>query len=190
MRFGGPGGGRFGGGRSGGRLTLSVTHTINLEDRVTIADGIDDLDYLDGDAIGSTGGRPEHQLEIESGYYNNGLGLRLSTDWRSATRVNSGGSSGDLRFASYAKVDLRLFANLGERFELVSKHPWLRGTSVRFDVDNVFNARPKVRDANGDTPFNYQAGLLEPTGRTVGITLRKLFVPIRFFGRGGGRPQT
>ena len=194
MRFGGPGGGggggRFGGGRTGGRLTLSVTHTINLEDRVTIADGIDDLDYLDGEAVGATGGRPRHQLEVESGYYNNGLGVRLSTDWRSATRVDSGAESGDLRFSSYAKVDLRLFANLGERFDLVSQHPWLRGTSVRFDVDNIFNARPKVRDANGDTPFNYQPGLLEPTGRTVGITLRKLFVPIRFFQRSGGGPRT
>jgi hypothetical protein len=190
LRFGGPGGGgggRFGGGRTGGRLTLSVTHTINLADRVTIADALDNLDYLDGEAVGQTGGRSRHQLEVETGYYNNGLGVRLSTDWRSATNVDSGLGSGDLRFSSYAKVDLRVFANLGERVELVSKHPWLRGTSVRFDVDNIFNARPKVRDATGDTPFSYQPGLLEPTGRTVGITLRKLFVPIRFFQRGGGR---
>ena len=181
---GGGGGGRFGA-RRGGRLTLSATHTVNLTDRVRIAEGIDDLDYLDGEALGSAGGRSRHELEVQAGYYNNGLGARLSTDWRSATRVDSARGAGDLDFSSYARVNLRLFANLGERFDLVAKHPWLRGTSVRLDVDNLFNARPKVRDATGATPFSYQPGLLEPIGRTVGFTFRKLFVPTRFFRAGG-----
>ncbi|HXG98886.1 MAG TPA: TonB-dependent receptor plug domain-containing protein [Sphingomicrobium sp.] len=190
-RFGGGGGGggaRFGGGANGGRLTLSMTHTLNLTDRVTIAEGIDDLDYLDGEALGQSGGRARHEVKVEGGYFNNALGARISADWRSATQVDSG-PTGSLRFSPFAKVDLRFFANLGERFDLVARHPWLRGTSVRFDVDNLFNRRPKVRDGAGATPFNYQPGLLDPTGRTVGITLRKLFVPIRFFrAGGGGRP--
>ena len=125
-------------------------------------------------------------MEVEAGYYNNDLGARLSADWRGATRVDSAGPAGDLRFSPYAKVNLRLFANFGERFGLVAKHPWLRGTSLRFDVDNLFNARPRVRDGNRDTPLNYQPDLLEPTGRTVGVTLRKLFIPRRFFRGGGG----
>ncbi|MDQ3145219.1 MAG: TonB-dependent receptor, partial [Pseudomonadota bacterium] len=175
----------FGGGRQGGRLTLSMTHTLNLVDRVTIADGIDDLDYLGGEAVGHSGGRSRHEVELQAGYFNNALGARLSADWRSGSRVDSSSDGGDLRFSPYAKVDLRLFANLGQRLDLVAKHPWLRGTSVQFNVDNLFNARPKVRDATGGVPFSYQPGLLEPTGRTVGITLRKLFIPIRF-GRGGG----
>ena len=37
--------GRFGGGRQGGRLTFSLTHTVNLADSVTIRPGLD-LDYL------------------------------------------------------------------------------------------------------------------------------------------------
>ena len=82
---------------------------------------------------------------------------------------------------------MRLFANLGERFDLVAAHPWLRGTSVRLEVDNLLNARPRVRDGNRATPLSYQPGLLEPTGRTIGITLRKLFIPLRFFGGGVGR---
>ena len=32
----------------------------------------------------------------------------------------------------------------------------------------------------------YQPDLLEPIGRTVGITFRKLFIPRRFFQQGGG----
>jgi hypothetical protein len=61
---------------------------------------------------------------------------------------------------------------------------------VRLDIDNIFNNRPKVRDAAGVTPLSYQPDLLEPVGRTIGITFRKLFIHSRFFqrGRGGSRP--
>ncbi|HEU0310307.1 MAG TPA: hypothetical protein VFR36_03690 [Sphingomicrobium sp.] len=65
----------------------------------------------------------------------------------------------------------------------MAKHPFFRGSSLRFDVDNIFNNRPKVRDANGATPLSYQPDLLEPIRRTFGITLRKLFIPRRFFQR-------
>jgi len=183
FRFG-PGGGGGRGGRQGGRLTFSLTHQLNLVDEVTIADGIPKLDYLDGEAISSFGGRPRHELQVETGYYNNGYGARLQGNWRSATTVDS--STGDLKFSPYADIDLRLFANLGERLDLVAKHPFLRGSSVRFDVDNIFNNRPKVRDSSGATPLSYQPDLLEPVGRTIGITFRKLFIPRRFFQR---RPQ-
>jgi hypothetical protein len=180
------GGGRFGGGRQGGRLTFSLTHQVNLVDEVTIANGIPKLDYLHGEAVGSTGGRSRHEIQAEAGYYNNGLGARLQGNWRSGTTVDS--SAGDLRFSPYADVNLRLFANLGENFDLVAKHPFFRGTSLRLDIENIFNNRPKVRDANGITPLSYQPDLLEPVGRTIGITFRKLFIPTRFFqrGRGGG----
>ncbi|HEV2044492.1 MAG TPA: TonB-dependent receptor [Sphingomicrobium sp.] len=185
-RRGGGGGGMFGG-RNGGRLTLSATHTVTLTDQLDIGPGIEPLDYLDGEALGSTGGRPAHVVEVEGGYYNNGLGVRLTADWRSATRVDGGITGEGLRFSDYATFDLRLFANFGERFELVSKHPFFRGSSVRLEVNNILNERPKVRDAAGITPFAYQADRLEPIGRTIGISFRKLFLPRRFFGRGGGQ---
>ena len=175
---GGGFGGRFGGGRQGGRLQLSVTHTLNLVDEVTIAPGIPKLDYLDGDAVGSTGGRSRHEIEAQAGYFNNGLGARLSANWRSATRVDST-EGDDLRFSSLATFNLRMFANLGERLDLVSKHPWLRGTSVRFEVNNLFDAKPEVRNSSGGVPFSYQPDLLDPLGRTVSISFRKLFLPPR-----------
>jgi len=183
---GGFGGGRFGfGGRGGGdrgRLSLSFTHTLNLVDEVTIRPGVPKLDYLDGAAVGNAGGRPRHELQAQAGWSNNGLGARLSGNWRSGTRVE-GGENGDLRFSSLGTVDLRLFANLGERFDLVSKHPWLIGSSVRLEVDNLFDSKPKVRDAFGDVPFSYQQDRLDPLGRTVTISFRKLFLPQRFRAR-------
>ncbi len=193
FRFGGPGGG--GGGPNagrGGRLTLSATHTITLTDQLVIGPGLPVLDYLSGEVLSSSGGRPRHQVEVESGYYNNGLGVRLTSDWRSGTRLTSTGQ--DLRFSPYATFNLRAFANLGERLDLVTKVPFLRGSSVRFEVNNIFNARPKVNGATSAIPFAYQPDRLEPIGRTVGITFRKLFIPSRFIQRafrqgGGGRPE-
>ncbi len=186
---GGFGGGRFGGGggRQGGRLQFSLTHTLNLRDEVIIRPGVPELDYLHGDAFGSSGGRPRHEVEAQAGWSNNGLGARLSADWRSGTRVDSA-EAGSLRFSPLATFDLRLFANLGERFELVAKHPWLRGTQVRFELRNLFDSKPKVRDAAGEVPFSYQPDLLDPLGRTVGISIRKLFSPPpSFFRRQGNR---
>lgn len=174
----GGGGGRFGGGRQGGRLQFSLTHTLNLVDEVTIRAGIPELDYLDGDALGSTGGRPRHELEAQGGYFNNGLGARISANWRSATDVDSS-TGDDLHFSPLATFDLRLFANLGERLDLVSKQPWLRGTSLRFEVSNILDAKPRVRNAIGDVPTSYQPDLLDPLGRTVSISFRKLFLPPR-----------
>jgi len=181
----GGGGGRFGG-RNGGRLTLSATHTLTFKDELVIAPGLPALDFLDGEALNASGGRPRHQVEVQSGYYNNGLGARLTADWRSATRVDSA-TGEDLRFSDYATFDLRLFANLGERFDLVSKHPFFLGSSVRFEVKNIFNSRPDVRGGDGSIPFAFQPDRLEPIGRTVGISFRKLFLPRRLFQFGGGR---
>jgi hypothetical protein len=175
--FGG-GGGRFGGGQ-GGRLTFSLTDQINLVDEVEIGPGVPKLDYLNGEPVSSLGGRPRHEVQFETGYYNNGYGARLQGSWRSGTTVKS--STGDLKFSPFFDLDLRLFANLGENFDLVAKHPFFRGASIRFDAGNIFNNRPKVRDSSGATPLTYQPDLLEPVGRTFGVTFRKLFVPRRFF---------
>jgi hypothetical protein len=173
---GGRGGGFFGGGQNRGRLTLSVTDTITFVDQVTIRPGVPKLDFLHGDAAGQTGGTPRHVVQAQGGYFNNGLGARMTANWRSATNVNA--LNGDnLHFSPLATFDLRLFANPGDIPEVAVKHPWLRGTQVRLELTNVFNSRPKVHDAFGNAPLNFQPGLLDPLGRTVMITFRKLFLP-------------
>ena len=174
------GGGGFFGGGNRGRLQFSLTDTITFVDRVTIRPGVADLDYLRGEAAGALGGMPRHRVEAQAGWSNNGLGARLSSNWRSGTRAETL-TGDDLRFSPLATFDLRLFANLGEQFELVQKHPWLRGSSVRFELNNMFDAKPKVRDAAGNVPLNYQPDLLDPLGRTVMISFRKLFLPSRSF---------
>ena len=133
-------------------------------------------DIATGDAFGSSGGSPRHNVEARAGYSNNGLGARLSANWRSGTRVDCE-PAGTLKFSPLATFDLRLFANPGERFDLVSKHPWLRGTQLRLDVKNIFDSKQRVENAAGDVPINYQADLLDPQGRAILISFRKLFSP-------------
>jgi hypothetical protein len=185
-REGGRGGAFGGGGRGGfgsrGRLNFSLTDTITFVDRVTIGRGLPTIDYLHGDAKSQVGGQPRHVVQAQAGWYNNGWGARFGANWRSGTDVDTL-TGDDLHFSPLATFDLRLFANLGEQYELVEKHPWLRGSSVRFEVTNLLNSRPKVRDAAGNVPLNYQPDVLDPLGRTVMISIRKLFLPARFIRR-------
>jgi hypothetical protein len=144
------------------------------------------LDFLDGEARGGGSGTSRHRIEAEGGYFNNGLGARLSADFRGGSRV-IGGQSGNLRFAPLTRFNANLFANLGERLDLVIKYPWLRGAQVRLAVDNVFDARQRVRDAAGFVPVNYQPDYQDPSGRTIRLSIRKLFLPPpSFFRRSGG----
>ena len=171
----GGGGGFFGGG-SRGRLTFSLTDTITLQNKVSIGPGLPELDYLHGEAAGGTGGTPRHSVEAQGGWANNGLGVRIGANWRSGTTVNT--MTGDnLRFSPLATFNLRLFDNFGDQPDLVVKHPWLRGTQLRLDVNNLFDTKPNVRDATGVVPLSYQPDLLDPLGRTIMITFRKLFSP-------------
>ena len=115
-------------------------------------------------------------VEAQAGYFNNGIGARFVANWRSATDVDT--LTGDnLHFSPLATFDLRLFANPGDIPEVAVKHPWLRGTQVQLRVNNIFNSRPAVHDTAGNVPLNYQPGLLDPLGRTIMISFRKLFLP-------------
>jgi outer membrane receptor protein involved in Fe transport len=51
---------------------------------------------------------------------------------------------------------------------------WARGLRVSVGVNNLFDSRQHVRAADGTTPLRYQPAYLDPLGRTVSITIRKL----------------
>ena len=180
---GGFGGGRggFGGGRggAGGRLQFALYHTWHLRDQVLVAAGGPRLDLLNGDTVGQGGGQPRHEIEAQAGYTNNGLGARLSANWQSGTRVVGGAAAGPgaqtLNFGDLATVNLRLFADLSQRLDFVKKNRWARGMRVVLSVDNLFNARQRATDAAGVTPTAYQPAYLDPLGRTIRLSIRKLF---------------
>jgi hypothetical protein len=169
-----------GGGPQGGRLQFSLYHTWHIENEILIREGVPVLDLLNGSATGSRGGQPRHQIEAQAGLFRNGLGARLTANWQSGTTVRgvpdgTGGSTGDLRFDGFGTVNLRLFADLGQQRSLVRGNRWLRGTRVSLSVDNLFDSRIGVRDETGATPLSYQGAYLDPLGRSVRVSLRKLF---------------
>ncbi|MBB5730208.1 TonB-dependent receptor [Sphingomonas prati] len=178
--FGGGGrGGGSGRGGGGGRVQFAVYHTWQFRNDVVIRDGVPVLDLLDGAASGTGGGAPRHQVEVQAGVFRNGYGARLSGDWQSKTFVRAGGTAagagdGDLFFSSLATVDLRLFADFSQIPALVP-YRFARGMRVSFSVNNLFNQRQGVRDVAGVTPLGYQPGYLDPIGREVRLSVRKLF---------------
>lgn len=188
-RFGGPGGpgrgGGGGGGRGGfggpggfgareGRLQLAIYHTWRFQDEILIRDGLPVLDLLDGAAVGGRGGQPRHEVELQAGYSLNGLGARVNANWKAATDVNGTVSSGDLHYSDQATVGVKFFADLTARPELLSRFFWLRGSRISLDIDNIFDSRLQVRDSLGNTPVGYQPDYLDPTGRTIKLSIRKL----------------
>ena len=165
----------FGGGRNQGwGYFISLNHTINLESEVLIAQGLDPLDELDGDAF-SAFGLPRHNSRLEAGLFGQGLGFRLSGQYTGKTQLNGSATTGssDIFFDDLVTFDLRVFSNLGE---LTGKNEgFLKNLRVSLRADNIFDARRRITDANGDTPINYQPLLIDPTGLYLGIDIRKLF---------------
>lgn len=182
---GGGGGGGFGGGRGGfggpngalaGRLQFSLYHTWYFKDQIKIRDGVPILDLLHGDAAGNNGGQPAHQIDAQGGFTKDGFGARLGFKWQSSTTVYTGlNNTNRLDFGDLGTFNLRLFADLGRQFKLVRAHHWLRGTRVSLGVTNLLNTRQRVTDQTGAVPVNYQPDLLNPTGRSVSLSIRKLF---------------
>lgn len=162
------------------RLILALYHTWNLKDEILVREGGPVLDLLGGSATGNRGGTPHHELEFQAGAFKGGLGARLSVNWRSGTVVRgvptgAGATIGDLNFSNYATADIYLFADLAERFGGTKAPGWLKGMQASFGITNLFNSRPKVRDEAGLTPLGYRPAYLDPLGRVVNFSLRKIF---------------
>lgn len=175
-RRGGRGFGRGRGGDGQGRWNLGLYHTVEFENEVLVAAGGPVLDQLSGQAFGN--GVPRHKIELRGGLFYGGVGLRLSGNYESATRIDGSGLPGsqDLFFDDIAKFDLRLFANLEQQEWLTGGTPgFWKGTRLSLRVDNLFDAQQRVTDGAGTVPLSYQADLIDPLGRTFEIEFRKLF---------------
>jgi hypothetical protein len=163
-----------------GRIQVSLTDTITFSDRARVAPGLPEIDYLHGGAIGQTGGEPLHQVQAQIGYFKSGIGGRLGFNWRSATRVDT--ATGDtLHFSPLATFDLRLFANVGQDVAIVLHHPWLAGSSIRFEVGDLLNTQPHVHNAAGMVPLGYSPSMIDPLGRTFMLSFRKQFLPMSYY---------
>ncbi|HXC58780.1 MAG TPA: hypothetical protein VN645_05655 [Steroidobacteraceae bacterium] len=169
----GPGGAGLGrgGGDDGAQLQLSLYDTWLFRNQVTLRDGLAPINLLGG---GTLGGSPpsRHLVQLNGGVTDNGIGIRLTGEWRSAgDTTNSTAGTGNLHFASLGTMDLRLFADVGQR---LPNKTWARGLRVTFAMQNLFDDRQKVTNDLGVVPQAYQPGYVDPTGRTILLTVRKI----------------
>lgn len=156
----------------GWRYFFNLTHTIELDNQILIAPGLDPLDQLEGEATGAFG-LPRHSSRLEAGLFGKGMGFRLSGIYTGETRLDGAAGTTDLSFDDIVTFNLRIFANMGE---LTGKNEgFLKDLRVSLVADNVFDAQRKVRDSNGVTPVNYNPFVIDPLGLYLGIDLRKLF---------------
>lgn len=164
-----------------GRVNLALFHTVKFKEEILIRDGVPVLDLLNGSAVGNRGGVSRHELEARVFAAKNGMGGRVSANWRSGTTVlaDPGGANSpeDLFFSPFLSTDLRFFVDFGQRPGVVRKHPFLRGARLAVGIDNLFDNQQQVRDRLGATPVGYQPDLLDPLGRTISISFRKIFLP-------------
>jgi len=173
---GGGGGFRGGGMRPGqGQVQVSLYHTWKLKDEVTIRDGLPVIDRLDG----GSGAGPEHEVQRQVGVFKSGMGAFLNGSWRSAYRLNGSTADNDLFFGDQSTFSLNLFADLSSQPKLLQAHPWLRGSRVQLQAQNLFDTRQDVHDRLGGTPQSYQEAFRDPIGRTVRLSFRKLIGPAR-----------
>lgn len=181
QRGGGAGGGGVGamfGGRNNAdtrpRYFLSVNHTIALENEILLAQDGPLFDQLDGFTIAG-GAIPRNVSRLEGGLFFQGYGIRLSGNYVGEATVRGSGlpGSSDLFYGDLATFDVRLFANVGE--VLKRDDEWMKDLRISLRADNVFDARRRVEDESGLVPLAFQPDRIDPTGRYLGIELRKLF---------------
>jgi hypothetical protein len=163
-------------GASPNRLEFSAFDTWYLRDQILIRDGIAPLDLLNGAPSDVAGGQPRHRIDMRAILYKDGFGAVLSGKWRSSTSVNSGDPSAldALSFSALGTLDSRMFVDFA-RLRFTKDLPWAKGARASLVVLNVFDRRQTVLDATGVTPLAFAAGYLDPPGRTLWLTLRKVF---------------
>lgn len=161
------------------RVYFSFYHSWHLSETVVLSDGGPALDLLGGFALEGLGGRPRHEIEFAGGLFRRGLGARMSIRWQSPSVVsglpNGTGPAGTrLRFSRDPSADFSLFLNPEDR--IVGEVPdWIRNLQLALDVKNILNSRPVVRNEFGEVPLNYQKAYLDPVGRSITFSIRKLF---------------
>ncbi len=180
--------GRAGGGRQGSgnpfargddgdtrpRYFFSLNHNIALQNEVLLSRNGPLFDQLDGEVL-SGAAIPENTSRVEGGIFWQGYGLRLSGSYigEAVIRGDDTLGSSDLFFGDLATFDVRLFADLGEVLE--KNEGWLDGLRLSLVADNLFDARRNVMDEDGNTPDAYAPFRIDPTGRYLGIDVRKSF---------------
>lgn len=145
--------------------------TFKFTDRLELQRGAPPLNLLDGDTI--TGwGTPRVQGYFYGGINYLGNGMNVDGWFQGSNRVRSDNPASDLFFSPIFKMNMSAYVSV---HHFLKKQDWTKHTQVRVEVSNVTNARQHVRNRDGDRPYRFQLGYMDPIGRTVKLSVRKLF---------------
>ena len=184
---------RRGRGRSD-RVSLSLYHTWRLTEDFQFRDGGPVFDLLDGAALRRRGGEAEHEVEARVSFRRKNYGGRIEINHETGSRIAtdslgaSQGRGGDITFDPLTTADLRLYYDLGRlpSGKRVKRGDWRRDLRVSLNVDNITDSKQSVQNAQGVTPFGYEPDALDPEGRTVMLSVRKMFMQRGERRSGGG----
>jgi hypothetical protein len=155
-------------------MNVSLNHTWTLRSDRLPRPGLPAIDLLDGGAAGYGGGQPRHIVQFNAGLSGRGAGLQATASYRSATEIRAGSAPApsDIRFAARTLIGLRAFADLGT---LLPGESWAKGLRLSIAGANILDDLPRARARDGTVPVRYQPYVLDPLGRTVTVSVRKIF---------------
>lgn len=157
------------------QFQIALYDTWQLQDELVLASGQRALDLLHGDIIGDDGGTPAHRIELQTSVSTHAFSVDVSGVWQTPTTAKAGASSvQQLTFTQGITMNLRLQINLADQHWLTRIFPRLKG-NLNISADNLLDAHLHAHDASGAVPSAYSEAYLNPTGRTLRITLRKRF---------------
>jgi hypothetical protein len=144
--------------------------SIKFSDRLQLRRATPALNLLRGDTV-TGGGTPR-----VSGYFYGGIGylgndLALGGWYQASQRVRSDNPASDLHFSSLFKLNVTAALSV---HHFLRKKEWTRHLQLILEFENLTDAHVHVHDANGRVPNRFQPDYLDPIGRTVKLTLRKL----------------
>ncbi|MEM7217297.1 MAG: TonB-dependent receptor [Pseudomonadota bacterium] len=167
------GGGWRGFGSGRGRLGFSLGHRVTLRDDARFGRDLPLLDFVGHTGAGRADGA-EHEVNLRAFYAYRSWSGRLQSSWQSATTTLPDPLAPQLKRAPLLRVDLSAAYTVLPRSRLAQRWPLLGGTRIRLSVDNLFNARPQVRDEFNQTPPGSSRAELDPLGRYFGLELRSV----------------
>jgi hypothetical protein len=144
--------------------------TIGFSDKLELRRGTPVLDLLHGDTV-TGGGRPRVTSYFYGGIGYLGNGVSIDGWYQGRTKVLTGVPASDLYFSSLFKLNVGAFISV---HHFLPKEGWTRHMQLKLDVTNITDAHEQVRDGNGRVPNRFQPDYLDPLGRIVKLTLRKL----------------
>jgi outer membrane receptor protein involved in Fe transport len=163
---------------TGGRRTLSLglNHIWTLRQDQLLRAGLPPLDRLAGEG---GAGPARHRVSAKAVVNLGGIGVDADLGWASPTVARNPGREGrpetKLDFSSKTQLDVRLFASPARLGGDAAGREWAKGLRLSLDIDNLFDQRVSVVDQDREVPAGFTRDEIDPFGRTVKFSVRKLF---------------